>query len=114
MPEPQYYLEAAEGDGLRQVFTLDQETTNDLHMIQDTINSLGNPGYSHAVIVRLAIQVAAAKVRLVSRENNPAALDQLRRMAWDNSSKQSQQAPKAAPGETPGNRHRDTTNNRSQ
>ena len=107
MSEPQHYLKAAQADALRQTFSLDHRTVDSLDKAQEVINRRGKIGFSRSVIIRVAIQALARQINNAMRFNNHAALDQLRQMAWSNSSKRTNYGRKAVQGKTPGNKKRE-------
>ena len=106
MSEPQHYLKASHANALRQTFSFDEATVYALDTAQEAINRRGKIGFSRSVIIRVAIQVLAKQIRNALKDNNHAAMDQLRQMAWSNSTKRTNYGRKAVQGKTPGNKKR--------
>ena len=88
MTDAQYYLHAKRHPHrLTQTFSFDPETLGELQAAQETINSLGEIGFSRSVILRVAIDNLGQSIRMAHQSSNDAALQALRNRAWQHSSK---------------------------
>lgn len=90
MTDAQYYLNPRRNPNrLVQTFSLDPGTAAELREAQETINGLGEIGFSRSIILRVAIENLGWTLRNAQQSSNHAALQALRNRAWQHSSKTS-------------------------